>query len=96
MKLPLRRGTITEYNIAIHEIEYYFNKNRDKEEFDFKDKAAMHVYAGIIERYREQQFKEVVPIKVHIICIDDVEIVTNPFELFLDFGNQIKARSYAK
>ena len=96
MNLPLRRATITEYNNAVREIEYYFNKNKDKEEFNFKDKAAMHVYAGTIERFREQQFKEIVPTEVHIIRFGDVAIATNPFELFLDFGNQIKARSYAK
>ncbi len=82
--------------VRVREIEYYFNKNKDKEEFNFKDKAAMHVYAGTIERYREQQFKEVVPTEVHIIRFGDVAIATNPFELFLDFGNQIKARSFAK
>ena len=96
LNLPLRRATMTEYNNAVREIEYYFNKNKDKEEFNFKDKAAMHVYAGTIERYREQQFKEIVPTEVHIIRFGDVAIATNPFELFLDFGNQIKARSYAK
>ncbi len=96
LDLPLRRATITEYNEAVREIEYYFNKNKDKAEFNFRDKAAMYVYAGTIARYREQQFKEVVPTEVHIIRIGDIAIATNPFELFLDYGNQIKARSYAK
>ena len=96
LNLPLRRATITEYNNAVREIEYYFNKNKDKAEFDFKDKAAMYIYAGTIKRYREQQFKEVVPAEVHIIRFGDVAMATNPFELFLDFGNQIKARSYAR
>ncbi len=96
LDLPLRRATMSEYNNAVREIEYYFNKNKDKDSFDFKDKAAMYVYAGTIKRYREQQFKEVVPTEVHIMRFGDVAIATNPFELFLDFGNQIKARSYAK
>ena len=33
--------------------------------------------------------------KVHIARIDDMAFATNPFELFIDFGNRIKARSPA-
>ena len=32
----------------------------------------------------------------HILRLGTVAFATNPFELFLDFGNQIKARSYAE
>lgn len=96
LDLPLRKATIEEYNNAVREIEYYVNKNKDKESFDFKDKAKMHVYAGTIHRYREQQTKEIVPTEVHIIRFGDVALATNPFELFLDYGNYIKARSFAK
>jgi len=38
----------------------------------------------------------IVPIEVHILKFGDVAFATNPFELFLDYGNQIKARSKAK
>ena len=31
--------------------------------------------------------------EVHIIRLGDVAFATNPFELFLDYGNQIKARA---
>jgi len=96
LDLPLRRATITEYNNAVREMEYYFNKNKDKEIFNFKDMAKMDVNAGTIARFRQQQTKEVVPTEVHIIRLGDIAIATNPFELFLDYGNQIKARSYAK
>ncbi len=33
---------------------------------------------------------------MHIIKLGSVAIATNPFELFLDYGNQIKARSHAE
>jgi hypothetical protein len=33
---------------------------------------------------------------VHIIRLGTIAIATNPFELFLDYGNQIKARSLAE
>jgi len=35
------------------------------------------------------------PIEVHVIRLGDVAIATNPFELFLDYGIRMKARSKA-
>ena len=32
----------------------------------------------------------------HVIRLGDICVTTNPFELFLDYGNRIKARSYAQ
>ena len=56
----------------------------------------MYVYAGTILRYREQQFKEVYPIEYHVVRFGDVAFATSPFEMFLDYGNRIKARSLAQ
>jgi hypothetical protein len=56
----------------------------------------MYIHLGTIKRYREQQTKEIVPTEVHILRFGDIAIATNPFELFLDFGNYMKARSYAQ
>lgn len=95
MDLPLRKATIEDYNNAVRELEYYVNKNKDKEHFDFEDNAKMHVHTGTIARYREQQTNEIYTIETHIVRFGDVAFSTNPFELFLDFGNRIKARSNA-
>jgi hypothetical protein len=96
LDLPLRKATMTEYENAVRELQYYVDKNADKESFDYADNARMHVYAGTIGRYREQQFTEVYPIEYHVIRLGNIAIATNPFELFLDYGNRIKARSYAE
>lgn len=95
LDLPLRKATTEDYNNAVREIEYYINKNKDKERFDFEDNAKMYIHTGTIARYREQQFKEIFTIETHIIRFGDVAFSTNPFELFLDFGNRIKTRSNA-
>ena len=95
LDLPLRKVTMEEYDKSVREIEYYIAKNSNKESFNFEDKAKMHVYAGAIKRYREQQFTEVYPIEYHVIRLGDIAITTNPFELFLDYGNRMKARSKA-
>ncbi len=96
LDLPLRKATISDYNNAVRELEYYIDKNKDKESFNFEDNAKMHVHTGTIARYRTQQTKEIFTIETHIVRLGDVAFSTNPFELFLDFGNRIKARSNAE
>jgi hypothetical protein len=96
LDLPLRKATRTEYEHAVREIEYYVQKTADKPTFTFEDNAKVYVHAGLIARYREQQFTETFTIESHVIRFGDVAICTNPFELFLDYGNRIKARSYAE
>ena len=95
MNLPLRKATKSEYNNAVREIEYYVEKNSDRGTFTFEDNAKVYVHAGLISRYRYQQFAEMFTIESHIVRFGDVAFATNPFELFLDFGNRLKARSYA-
>lgn len=96
LDLPLRKATMAQYHDAVRQIEYYVEKNKEKAQFDFNDNARMHVYAGTILRYRKQQYTEVYPIEYHVIRLGNIAIATNPFELFLDYGNRIKARSYAQ
>ena len=62
----------------------------------FDDNAKMHVYAGTIARYRTQQKINTFTEEIHIIKFGDIAIATNPFELFLNYGNKIRARSKAK
>ncbi len=95
LSLPLRRVTIAEYENAIEQIDKFIDKNRGRR-ISFDDNAAMHVYAGTINRYKVQQLINTVEIEVHIARFGDVAFATNPFELFLDYGNQIRARSFAK
>jgi hypothetical protein len=93
--LPLRRVTKAEYANAIEMIDKFIEKNRGKT-INFDDNAKLHVYSGIIVRYELQKKVDVFPIEVHVIKFGDIAIATNPFELFLDYGNQIRARSKAK
>ena len=94
--LPLRKATRAEYDRAVREIEYFVQKNADKPTFDYADNAKMFVHAGTVKRYREQQNKEIFSAEYHAVRLGNIAIVTNPFELFLDFGNRIKARSNAE
>ena len=93
--LPLRKATKTEYQNAVREIQYYIDKNSGRAEMNFEDYAKMYVHIGLVSRFRYQQFTETYTVESHIIRFGDVAFATNPFELFLDFGNRLKARSYA-
>ena len=56
----------------------------------------MHIHVGTIRRFRLQQDTEIFNMELHVIRFGDVAFVTCPFELFLDYGNRVKARSYAQ
>ena len=50
---------------------------------------------GVGERFARQQTEPAVPFETHVLRLGEVAIATNPFEYYLDFGLQIKARSRA-
>ena len=94
MQLPLRRATLAEEKEARKAIRDYF---RDKPgDVDFNDAAHLQVHLGILQRMVLQEKVEVVDTEVHIIRLGNIAFATNPFELFLDYGNQMKARSAAQ
>ena len=94
MQLPLRRATMKEYNEAQKAIRSYLrDKNGD---VDFNDAANLQVHLGIVKRYQLQEVMDILDTEVHVIRMGSVAIATNPFELFLDYGNQIRARSKAE
>ena len=68
----------------------------NKDDITFKDNAKMHVHAGTIMRYERQQRENVVPVEIHVARLGNIAFATNPFELFLDYGNIIRARSIAE
>lgn len=92
--LPIRRVTISECEAADMAIREFI-KEAD-ENVNFASNAKMHVHAGTISRFRYQQNHDIQTIEIHIVKLGDIVITTNPFELFLDYGNQIRARSHAK
>ena len=94
MKLPIRRATLADAIVAEKAIREYLE--RKEGDVDYNDAAKLQVHLGIMKRLEMQNDNEVLDTEVHTIRLGTVAIATNPFELFLDFGNQIKARSHAE
>jgi hypothetical protein len=86
--------------------EYRTMRNRIEEQPELKRKrgwfnAITGVYwrmaraSRVLDRFELQKMQPTVPVEVHVIRLGDMAIATNPFELYLDFGVQMKARSKA-
>lgn len=94
LDMPLRRVTPEEVESAEAAISAFAEKVGDGV-INYVDKAKLHVHTGTIARGLVQERIDIVPIEVHFMRLGPVAFATCPFELFLDFGNQIRARSHA-
>jgi hypothetical protein len=87
--LPERMVTKEEYDAA--KIE------RDESAKDPRLSRRTVWQQRVLERYERQQAEgaKPYPVEMHAIRLGDIAIATNPFELFIQYGIQMKARSKA-
>lgn len=93
LELPARIVTDAEYAVA----------KKVCEDIDAKPTLAKsdywtrNLYGSVANRYEAQQKGEgkTYEMELHVLRLGDVAIATSPFELFLDYGVQIEARSPA-
>ena len=94
MQLPVRRATLSDVKKAEAAIKEYL---RDVQgDVDYNDAANVQIYTGILNRFQLQETMDILETEVHIMKLGNIAFATNPFELFLDYGNQIRARSLAE
>ena len=93
IELPMRVVTETEYDNAV--------KMR-AEDMNDPERAQVYSrrivwYSKVVDRYEIQKTtpQPMFPVELHALRIGDVVICTNPFELFTEYGIQMKARSNA-
>ncbi len=94
MQLPVRRATLTDVKNAEKSIKEYLSAKGDT--VDYNDVANLQVHLGILSRFKFQEKQDIIESEVHIIRLGNIAFATNTFELFLDYGNQIRARSDAE
>jgi hypothetical protein len=92
-ELPGRMVTDSEY----HRAQELYDALATKEKLVGPDYWNMNFYKLTIDRYHAQQKADpVYPVEMHVIRLGNTVIATNPFELFLDYGIRIQARSPAE
>lgn len=93
--LPVRKVSLEQYEKALSEINA-FKEKMGSTFITVEDRARLNLAAGIIDRYEYQQKINTYCAELHVIKLNGIAIATNPFELFLDYGLHIKARSKAE
>jgi hypothetical protein len=51
---------------------------------------------ALVKQYEEQERNQTYSVELHVLRISDIVMVTNPFEMFAEYGLQIEGRSKAK
>lgn len=94
VSLPRRRVTPAEVELA-RQTAAEMSKDGGPDPAS-RDARLLRRHERVIERFETQDDDPQYTTEVHVLRLGELAIATNPFELFLDFGQQIKARSRAE
>lgn len=98
--LPRRMVTENDLRLAKEQVQIHkkalLESDQNPVSYDFSfNYTRIGYFQNVIARYENQKASQTLPIEIHIIRFGDIAFATNPFELFLDYGQRIKARSKA-
>lgn len=96
LPLALRTVSTAENAKAEKEFNAILEAKTPGERLEVSDMYKLHTPGGIMERFQAQKLSTIYHTEVHALRLGDVAFTTNPFELFLRYGLQIKARSRAQ
>jgi hypothetical protein len=93
INLPVRKVTEAELELAKSEYDRLMKKQPlDKGSGEF---MVLQRSKKIIDKYEGQEKSPFYQMELHVIRLGDIAIATNPFEMYLDYGLRIEARSKA-
>jgi len=97
IQLPMRLVTEAEYIEGKVEVEKAAARIEQNSEAAVREYRRMKWYEMTVNRFNRQRTdpKPAYEMELHVLRIGDVAICTNSFELFTDYGIQMKARSKA-
>jgi len=92
--LPVRKVTLQECEAAKKSCAEF--EARGLEALESPDYIRWRIGKNIVARYEIQEKTPVCAAEVHVLRLGDIAFATNPFELYLDYGLRMKARSPAE
>lgn len=96
MSLPIRQVSEAEYQEAEAEVARIHEKFSKENPMTMADLVKAFEPQGVILRHRQQAACPDYSFQCHILRLDNIAIATNPFELYHDFAQRIKARAEAE
>ena len=94
--LPIRKVTEADYKEAETQVREIVSEFSFENRMTGKDLVRIFEPLGIVNRYMLQQKEDGHTIQSNIIRLGDVAFCTNPFELFVEYGLRVRARSKAR
>jgi hypothetical protein len=93
LRLPGRRVTEADASAARAILDPIEKKPAEKR--TSVDISRLRWHGEVIKRFEKPEDYAVYPMELHVLRLGDVAIATNAFELFLEYGIQMRARSRA-
>lgn len=96
MCLPIQMVSRTDYEEAAETVASIKGQFTKENPMSMKDVVNAFDPQGIVLRWELQQKTQEYCFKMHVLRIGRIAMITNPFELFSEFGMRMKARAKAE
>lgn len=96
MELPIRQVSKEDYEEAEKEVKAIHEKFSAEHPMEMSDLVKAFEPQGVVLRYRQQMENPNFAFRCHILRLGNVAVATNPFELFYEYAQRIKARAKAE